>query len=429
MAAPMEHRREVNKNAKKSLVLPYIHRAIGSHHLPFSNLVFVHFDSHPDMLIPKDMPADETFNKEILYENISIENWIMPMIYAGHISVILWVKPPWCSQIEDKNIHFYVGKCVTTGTLRCSCKESYFVSETLYRPESQLTNKKLVQLVVFTLRPNGWREESGLYKSAEDTQQEHKGNVRKGNAKEAVNKGQINKSSKVQEKLAGGETDSEQNKNNVDECVMGNSVNEKTNNTCVKCGGLHGTVILDIDLDFYSTKNPFLEVFTPSQYKILQELYRFQAPTSNSDEDIEACVVKREKELNHLKQEFLKFSQCSEPLLSHPKANQIKALVEDLQSCQTEGGDAVNFDLLHEAGCTCDDTELPHHVSNQEQMNLLVDATQEFLSHLKRPTIITMARSSQDDYCPPDQVESIQNSVLEILQDLYLEIELTVDYE
>lgn len=38
-------------------------------------------------------------------------------------------------------------------------------------------------------------------------------------------------------------------------------------------------------------------------------------------------------------------------------------------------------------------------------------------------------RSSQDDYCPPDQVESIQNSVLEILQDLYLEIELTVDYE
>lgn len=245
------------------------------------------------------------------------------------------------------------------------------MSETLYRPESQLTNKKLVQLVVFTLRPNGWREESGLYKSAEDTQQEHKGNVRKGNVKEAAIKGQINKSSKVQEKLAGGETDSKQNKKNVDKCVMGNSVNEKTTHTCEKCGGLpndsmqtresrnsekdklvtdekqdfndgvikkhctctdlylenfnrgytddspgpsgsqkssscdithdnfrqslkdissllnefsDGTVILDIDLDFYSTKNPFLEVYTPSQYKILQELYRFQAPTSNSDE-------------------------------------------------------------------------------------------------------------------------------------------------
>lgn len=243
------------------------------------------------------------------------------------------------------------------------------MSETLYRPESQLTNKKLVQLIVFTLRPNGWREESGSYKSAEDTQQEHKGNVRKGNAKEAAIKGQINKSSKIQERLGGGETGSKQNKINVDKYVLGNSVNENTNNACVKCGGLHydspkresrnseedilvtderqdlynnkskkhctctdlqsetfvgytndspgpsgsqksflcdithdkfrqslkdissllnefsdGTVILDIDLDFYSTKNPFMEVYTPSQYKILQELYRFQAPSSNSDE-------------------------------------------------------------------------------------------------------------------------------------------------
>lgn len=475
-------------------VLPYIHRAIGSHHLPFSNLVFVHFDSHPDMLIPKDMPADDTFNKEILYENISIENWIMPMIYAGHLSVILWVKPPWCSQIEDNTIHFYVGKCVTTGTLRCSCKESYFVSETLYRPEAQLTNKKLVQLVVFTLRPNGWKEEPGMDNLVEDAQQEYKGDVRKGNVKEAAIKGQINKSGKVQDRLGGAETGCVPNRNDVGKCERGHS--DKTVNTCVKCKvidtmdaderqdvndgeskihtdihsetfGMYnnspgpsesqksslcdithdkfrqslndinsllkefsdGAVILDIDLDFYSTKNPFLEIYTPLQYKILQELYRFQAPTSNSDEDIETCVKKREEELNYLKQEFLKFSQDSDPKLSHPKAEQIKALVEDLRSCQTEGGDAVNFDLLHEAGCTCDDTELPHHVSSQEEITLLVDATQEFLSHMKRPTIITMARSSQDDYCPPDQVESIQNSVLEILQDLYLEIELTVDYE
>lgn len=62
-----------------------------------------------------------------------------------------------------------------------------------------------------------------------------------------------------------------------------------------------------------------------------------------------------------------------------------------MQRCRTDD-DPVNFDLLHEAGCTCDDTELPHHVSSQEEITLLVDATQEFLSHIKRPTIITMAR-------------------------------------
>jgi hypothetical protein len=42
---------------------------------------------------------------------------------------------------------------------------------------------------------------------------------------------------------------------------------------------------------------------------------------------------------------------------------------------------------------------------------------------------ISFDRSSQDDYCPPDQVDDIMHSVLEILQDLYLEIGVTSDYE
>ena len=61
-----------------------------------------------------------------VFRNVSIENWIMPLIYAGHIDVILWVKPPWCTQIEDKSIHFYVGKCVSTGTLR-------YLAEVIFR--------------------------------------------------------------------------------------------------------------------------------------------------------------------------------------------------------------------------------------------------------------------------------------------------------
>ena len=64
----------------------------------------------------------------IVFRNVSIENWIMPLIYAGHIDVILWVKPPWCTQIEDKSIHFYVGKCVSTGTLRYG-----YLAEVIFR--------------------------------------------------------------------------------------------------------------------------------------------------------------------------------------------------------------------------------------------------------------------------------------------------------
>lgn len=37
-------------------------------------------------------------------------------------------------------------------------------------------------------------------------------------------------------------------------------------------------------------------------------------------------------------------------------------------------------------------------------------------------------RSSHDDYCPKEQVDFIQDKVVEMLQDLYLEIAVTLDY-
>jgi hypothetical protein len=35
--------------------LPLIYRAIGSRHLPFEGIAFVHFDAHPDLLCPDIM--------------------------------------------------------------------------------------------------------------------------------------------------------------------------------------------------------------------------------------------------------------------------------------------------------------------------------------------------------------------------------------
>lgn len=80
-------------------VLTFLYRCIGSRHLPLRGNTIIHFDSHPDMCIPKHMPAGYVFNKEDLLDSISIENWMMPTVFAGHVERIVWIKPEWANQM------------------------------------------------------------------------------------------------------------------------------------------------------------------------------------------------------------------------------------------------------------------------------------------------------------------------------------------
>lgn len=65
-------------------VLLFIYRCLGSNHIRFTNNTIVHFDSHPDLTIPKHMPAEYVRNKDQLFGALSIENWLMPAAYAGN---------------------------------------------------------------------------------------------------------------------------------------------------------------------------------------------------------------------------------------------------------------------------------------------------------------------------------------------------------
>lgn len=98
-----------NKREKKSLVdgfnisivedhdkaLADIYKEIGRKKLNFNNLTLIHFDSHPDLGIPSKLEADSIYDREKLDEFLSIENWILPAVYAGHINKIVWIKPKW----------------------------------------------------------------------------------------------------------------------------------------------------------------------------------------------------------------------------------------------------------------------------------------------------------------------------------------------
>ena len=77
----------------------------------------------------------------------------------------------------------------------------------------------------------------------------------------------------------------------------------------------------------------------------------------------------------------------------------------------------IDWKLIHDAGCTCDDTDLPHHVSSNEEISILLRQSRLFLQNLGiTPTIVTVSRSSLDEFCPENQVEMIQAQMIDLLQ-------------
>lgn len=350
-------------------VLEFIYRCLGSRHLPFTNNTIIHFDSHPDMTIPRNMPSEYVFDKEKLMETLSIENWIMPACFAGHFSHLVWLKPHWAKQIKDNDYQFVIGDYC--GNIKVNSKLEYFLSEGSYRPECDLSENKLIDLKVRTLT-NDLVGHSELLPSA----------------------------------------------NHV--------------------------YILDIDLDFFSTHNPFLKIYEKAEvYQKLKKIFAFSWPAQlEQTEEILAKVKDRENQLDELEKVFKYVSENGNlQALKIPQRleliwDQITDLVTNVQANYND----VNWTLIYDAGkffalffhrliniisimapgCTCDSTDLPHHESSSEEINLLIDQFKQFLQGLViPPTVITISRSSYDDYCPEHQVEDIQEKVLDALKETY----------
>jgi hypothetical protein len=216
---------------------------MGSKCLPLYNNVLVHFDSHPDLLIPKGMPAETVYDKHLLFSTLSIENWILPAAYAGHISTIIWIKPPWANQISDGDYKFFIGDEKCTNEIRVTCTENYFLSDALFAPESELNNKKEVVLIVRTIRADAEDEKTSLHS-------------------------------------------------------IGKMLQE-----ILQC---RKVFILDIDLDFFSTRNPFGTMYQNCNlYDQLKKLYKFVEPSNrNSTNSIQESVQRRRDQLNELSSLF-----------------------------------------------------------------------------------------------------------------------------
>jgi hypothetical protein len=299
------------------------------------------------------MPAATVFEKEDLYESISIENWIMPAVYGKNIDRISWIRPPWAAQIPNGTYTFNVGDC--DDKIRTDSTLEYFVSDGCYKRTDQLKNKTELALEVV---------EIGDYKDSGD------------------------------------------------QCY-----------------------ILDIDLDYFSTHNPFLDIYQDAgTYERLGEIFispDLQNLDRKSPEEIEEVAQKREKKLDYLEVVFNyldRFNNLDNFLTDYELVEDEEYFKDIFVKVQTLSKDIiaaypnekVDWLVVFDAGCTKDVTELPHHESSKDQIEKMIIQFEEFLRKLTNaPTIVTISRSSEDDYTPSHQVEMIQGMVLDALNNVF----------
>jgi NAD(P)-dependent dehydrogenase (short-subunit alcohol dehydrogenase family) len=70
----------------------------------------------------------------------------------------------------------------------------------------------------------------------------------------------------------------------------------------------------------------------------------------------------------------------------------VQALVQEVEAHYP--GEQIDWTLVHDAGCTCDDTDLPEHVTSRDDIQQLI--TTSFTGLLSclpgPPAIITISR-------------------------------------
>ncbi|NXI39152.1 CE022 protein, partial [Galbula dea] len=420
-------------------VLPIIYRAIGSKHLPASNISFVHLDSHPDLLIPINMPADTVFDKEALFSELSIENWIMPAVYAGHISHVLWLHPPWAQQISEGKHHFLVGKDISTTTIRVTGTDYYFLSDGLYVPADQLENQKPLNLDVILISPteaSNIQEENGEAASAKRLKLNKDDTASTTSASSSVASCDFDPSATSLKKKEIQNASAPNKAETLPECSASSSprsteclIREVVKHVCqvLQKGDAY---VLDIDLDFFSVKNPFKEMYTQTEYELLQELYNFKKPHRNATEVcLLDCVENRVHQLEDLEAAFADLcdNDSEETLQKWASYPGMKPLVQLVHSLKTRM-ESPDYEMVHQAGLTCDYMELPHHFSTEEEIEGLIQSIEVLLKDMPKPILVTVARSSLDDYCPSEQVDIIQEKVLNLLGSVYGSLDVHLDY-
>uniref|UniRef100_A0A8C9LDP0 CE022 protein n=1 Tax=Pavo cristatus TaxID=9049 RepID=A0A8C9LDP0_PAVCR len=345
----------------------------------------------PGQLLPLNRaPLAASFSHH--YSELSIENWIMPAVYAGHISQVVWLHPPWAQQISEGKHNFLVGKDISTTTIRVTGTDHYFLSDGLYVTADQLENPKPLNLHVILINPteaSNSQEENDKVASAKrlklNTDDKANTAATSSSNKEVQHASALNRAKMLPECSA-----SSSLRNN--ECP----VKEVAKDICQALQN-GDAFVLDIDLDFFSVKNPFKEMYT-KRYSIREHILQ-------STEDLLDCVENRVHQLEDLEAAFADFCDNDDE--------------ETLQKWASYPGYITNLST---------EMKICLIYITKEEIEGLLQSIRVLLKNMPKPTLVTIARSSLDDYCPSEQVDIIQEKVLSLLGFVYGTLDVHLDY-
>ncbi|XP_059050990.1 UPF0489 protein C5orf22 homolog [Achroia grisella] len=338
--------------------LQFIYSAIGGKKLPIEGTALLHLDAHPDMLVDRKLKGEEARSGRKLLPLLQIENWIVPAVAAGHIDHVIWLRPPWAKQFTDGSRVIQVGDHPYTGLLRVDSKEPYYISDALYSTELKNARKFTLTVAEFS------------------------------NLKLKRN-------------------------------------NEQELNKVIDAMNICQPYVLDIDLDFFSTGNPFLSLYENiGLYDRLEPIFSFKIPENDDVSTIEKVIESREAQLKELENIFQHLEEHGDlQNYSGEKSHTFKMVMDIVTAVSVEAerlNEKPDWWAVFAAGCTRDQGGLPHYINTKEGIETMIkESLALLLKRLPPPVIITIARSTDDGYCPPHQVDYIQFLVLETLQEIY----------
>ncbi|XP_071955108.1 UPF0489 protein C5orf22 homolog isoform X2 [Antedon mediterranea] len=398
--------------------LPHIYRAIGSRHLPLDGMVMVHFDAHPDLMIATDMKSNIVCNKQALFEVTWPDSYFL--------SDVLFATK---DELENvKEVKVSVVDMETPLLKRATFKE-------LERITKEINKKRNIKKhqTISPVSDGTQNDQAGNQsKSVTDTHT-HKVYSEDKSEKEMIKDAALNMSNKPHSSLSNNISSKTQFEQTsiVDDKFHDTNTTEKMFEVISKAIEGSKAYLLDIDLDFFSTKNPFRDMYTEEQYDVLKNLYDFIGPADDSISAVNECQKVRTRQLIELEL-ALKADLKVIPLTNEIKQfncySDISQLITSIRETSPETPD---WELIHSAGMSCDNTdpELPHHISTEEEIKSLMTVAESLIAKLPSPTLITMSRSSYDDYCPPEYVDNIQQQTLKMLQRVFGQIDVHHDYD